>query len=220
MYQTLSWVGRQFGRMATFREWSFGRYSEIRQPQRADLPSDVLLPDARNLAMVLNRLEFTEAGPRFNDQLRQFLPRYERYATRVESGTVQLYLHERGMREAIPATRLSDGTIRFLAILAVLLDPAAPPLVCIEEPELGLHPDAVAQLAKVMVEASGRMQLIVTTHSDVLVSALSDLPESILVVEHLGRTVVERLSSDSVSGWLEDYKLGEVWRRGALGGNP
>ena len=79
--------------------------------------------------------------------------------TTISGGTVQFYLHESDFAAPIPATRLSDGTIRFVALLATLLTPDPPRVVCIEEPELGLHPDAVALLADVLVDASDRMQL-------------------------------------------------------------
>ena len=138
----VTWTGRRFGAIHTFREWTFGRYVPLRQPQPADLPEDRLLPDSRNLALVLNQIE--HAGDiRLNQLLRQFFPRFERMSTPISGGRVQFYLHESGFRAPIPATRLSDGTIRFIAILATLLSPSPPPLVCIEEPELGLHPDAV-----------------------------------------------------------------------------
>ena len=78
---------------------------------------------------------------------------------------------------------MSDGTLKFLALLAALFHPKAPPLMCIEEPELGLHPDALQFVAEVLLEASETMQLIVTTHSDALVDALTDHPESVLVCE-------------------------------------
>jgi predicted ATPase len=85
---------------------------------------------------------------------------------------VQFYLHESGLKTPVPATRLSDATMRFIAILALLLSPEPPPLLCIEEPEPGLHPDAVSLLCDLLVDVSTRTQLIVTTHSDVLVSGL------------------------------------------------
>ena len=121
----------------------------------------------------------------------------------------------------IPATRLSDGTIRFLALLATLLNPAPPPLVCIEEPELGLHPDALALIAELLVAASERIQLIVTTHSDVLVSALTEHAESVLVCERIaGASQLRRIESARVQDWLDRYRLGDLWRIGELGGNP
>ena len=89
-----------------------------------------------------------------------------------------------------------------------------------EEPELGLHPDALSLLAELMVEASSRSQLIVTTHSDAFVSALTEEADSVLVCEHLGGTVMRRVESEKLRYWLDRYRLGEIWRIGEIGGNP
>ncbi|HQU44966.1 MAG TPA: AAA family ATPase, partial [Pirellulales bacterium] len=212
--------GIQFARMQTFREWSFGRYGALRQPQPADLPSDALLPDSRNLGLLLNSLEHTGASAEFNRLLVRFLPRFLRFFTLVQGGTDQFYLHESGLSAPVPATRLSDGTIRFMAILALLLSPTPPPLLCIEEPELGLHPDALSLLADLLVDASTRTQLIVTTHSDELVSALTDHANSVLVCDYCRGTVFERVAHEKLEYWLDKYRLGDVWRIGQLGGNP
>ena len=219
-YPEVTWTGQRLGAIRTFREWTFGRYVPIRQPQPADLPEDHLLPDSRNLALVLNQIE--HVGSALLEQLlRQFFPRFKRMSTKVSGGTVQFYLHETGFSTPIPATRLSDGTIRFIALLATLLSPSPPPLVCIEEPELGLHPDAVALLADLLVDASERMQLVVTTHSDALVSALTNHPDSIVACERPGAgTVLRRLDPAKLDGWLEEYRLGDLWRMGDLGANP
>jgi len=220
LYPELSWCSREFARIQTFREWSFGRFTAIRQPQPADLPTDFLLPDARNLGLILNQLEHSGGSAALNTLLRRFLPSFQRVSTLVQAGTVQLFLHEDGLKAPIPATRVSDGTLRFLTMCALLLIPDPPPLVCIEEPELGLHPDALALVAELLTTASARMQLIVTTHSDALVSALTDHVESILVCEHRGGTQLTRLSSLDLSHWLDKYRLGDLWRMGELGGNP
>ena len=220
LYPEVTWVGRSFGAIQTFREWTFGRYVALRQPQPADFSEDRLLPDSRNLALVLNQIEHT-GGVRFDDLLRRFFPRFQRMSTRLLGGTVQFYLHESGFTTPIPATRLSDGTIRFVALLATLLSPSPPPLVCIEEPELGLHPDAVALLADLLVEASDRMQLVVTTHSDALVSALSTQPEAVIACERPGAgTQLRRLDAEKLASWLDKYRLGDLWRMGELGANP
>lgn len=218
-YPELTELARQFARIQFFREWSFGRYSQLRQPQPADLPSDILLPDARNLGLVLNQLEHSGEWTRFNSYLSRFLPRLQRFSTLIAGGTVQFYLHESGLKQPIPATRLSDGTIRFMAILAQLLSPTPPPLICMEEPELGLHPDAFALLANLLQEASTRTQLIVTTHSDALVSALTESADSVLVCEYRGGTVLKRVESEKLRFWLDKYRLGEIWRIGEIGGN-
>ena len=168
----------------------------------------------------MNELEHTDASDEFKRLLQRFLPRYVRFSTRIQGGTVQFYLHESGLRAPVPATRLSDGTLRFMAILVLLLSPKPPPLICIEEPELGLHPDAVALLGDVLVDASSRTQLIITTHSDALISGLTNNAHSVLVCEHRGGTELKRLDSDKLKYWLDRYRLGDIWRIGELGGNP
>jgi predicted ATPase len=220
VYPEVTWLGQQFAKIQTFREWSFGRFVPLRQPQPGDLPTDVLLPDARNLGLLLNELEHTDASVEFNRLLARFLPRYERFSTRIQGGTVQFYLYESGLQAPVPATRLSDGTIRFMAILALLLSPVPPPLMCIEEPELGLHPDAVQLLTDLLIDASQRTQLIVTTHSDVLISGLSEHAGSVLICEHRGGTQIKRVDPKELAHWLDEFRLGEIWRIGELGGNP
>ncbi len=220
-YPELTWLGRTFSEIQTFREWSFGRRSEVRRPPPADLPGDRLLPNTSNLAVVVNNLDSWGRQREFNDLLKRFFPRVERLSTPIIGGTVQLLLHETGFDTPIPAARMSDGTLRFVAMLAVLLSPEPPPLVCIEEPELGLHPDAVALMGDVLEEASERMQLVVTTHSDALVSELTNRPSAIVACERPGAgTMLRRLDPEHVAHWLDEYALGDIWRMGALGANP
>lgn len=220
LYPEVTTAALRFKGIQIFREWGFGRSAALRSPQPANLPTDALLPQLVNLGLVLNDLEHRPAWDRFNTLMRRFLPRYTRLSTKVSAGSVQVYLHEEGLSVPVPATRLSDGTLRFLALLAILLSPERATLICIEEPELGLHPDAMALLAELLIEASQRTQLIVTTHSDTLVSELTEEAESVLVCDygHDG-TELRRLDSNKLKLWLEKYRLGEVWRLGKIGGN-
>lgn len=219
-YPEITWLGRQLGGIQTFREWTFGRYTNLRLPQRPDLPEGHLLPDASNLGLVLQNIQHGQ-GNVFDDQLRRFLPRFNRLSTMVSGNTIQFYLHEPGFSAPIPATRLSDGTLRFIAILAILLAPEPPPLVCLEEPELGLHPDALAAVAELLKEAAGRMQLLVTTHSDALVAALSDQPDAVVACEREGAgTTLRRLDAEQLTELLRNYTLGDLWRMGEIGANP
>ena len=221
LYPELTWLGRQFGEIQMLRDWTFGRYTEPRKAQPADLPEDSPLPDFRNLALILNKIEHDQVSLEFNKLLKRFFPRFERMSTKVSGGAIQFYLHETGFSSPVPATRLSDGTIRFVALLATLLTPSPPPLVCIDEPELGLHPDAISIVGDLMVEASERMQLIVATHSDALISVLTGKPDAVVACERLGEgTTLRRLDSDKLAHWLEDYALGDLWRMGELGANP
>jgi predicted ATPase len=220
LYPELTTVGRRFQAIQVFREWSFGRSATLRTLPRADLPVDVLLPELVNLGLVLNDLEHRDEWPRFNRLMKKFLPRYQRVGTKIIAGSVQIVLHEQGLNAPVPATRLSDGTLRLLALLTILLNAPSATLICIEEPELGLHPDAMLPMADLLVEASERTQLIVTTHSEALVSALTDHAESVLVCDYLENgTTLRRLDSHKLRHWLKDYRLGDIWQSGKLGGN-
>lgn len=220
LYPWVAGVAEFFDAIQMFREWTFGRYAPLRQAQRTDLPSHRLSPDNRNLALVLNHIEH-EDGTGFNEALERFLPQFDRMSTYVRGGVIELFVHESGLASPIPAVRLSDGTIRFMAILATLFHPSPPPLVCIEEPELGLHPDAVLDLGRMLIDASERMQLIVTTHSEALVSAMNNAVSSVVVCERPGNgTGLRRLDPDALASWLDDYRLDDLWTRGVLGGNP
>ena len=158
--------------------------------------------DFSNLAMFLNRLRrHPKAKVALLTALRDLYDGLTDFDVRVESGTVQVFFTEGEF--TIPATRLSDGTLRYLCLLAILCDPEPPPLIGIEEPELGLHPDILPKLADLLVAASERTQLLVTTHSDVLVDALTERPESIVVCEkHAGQTRMQRLDNERLAHWL------------------
>lgn len=214
-------VARFISSIQLYREWNLGRETLPRKPQPADAPSDFLEEKAGNLALVLNRLDREGALKKIEEELAYFYEKADRLSFQIEGGTAQIFLREKGLDKLIPATRLSDGTIRYLCLLAILLHPHPPSLVCLEEPELGLHPELISHLADLLKAASEKMQLIVTTHSDLLIDALSDTPESVVVCERSladGGTIFKRLNQDQLSVWLEDYRLGKLWLNGEIGG--
>ncbi|HVJ62122.1 MAG TPA: AAA family ATPase [Tahibacter sp.] len=210
---------RYYESIRIYRDWSFGRQAALRTPQRADEKNDYLADDASNLGLILSRFRNdSKAKKRLLAELQSFMDGVVDFNVLVEGGTVQLVLEE--FDRTIPATRLSDGTLRYLALLAILCDPSPPRLVCIEEPELGLHPDVLPNIARLMVEASERTQLIVTTHSDVIVDALTDYPDAIVVCERAeDGSRMQRLDPEKLKPWLESYRLGQLWSKGEIGGN-
>jgi predicted ATPase len=196
------------------------RKSEMRKPQLPDAINDFLEEDGSNLSLVLNDLEHRgDTKDKIVSYLKKFNPRIKDYSIRILGGTVQLFVREEGLEKPISAMRLSDGTLRYLCLLAILCHPEPPPLICIEEPEVGLHPDILPTIAELLIDASQRTQLIVTTHSDILVSALSDVPEAVLVCEaDEDGTHFKRLDKENLKEWLEEYSLGELWLKGEIGG--
>jgi predicted ATPase len=215
-YPVLSFLTSFYEEFHLYRDWTFGRYTPPRQPQKSDLSSKYLTESCENLALVLNALR-PAAKQDILTALDLLYPGIDDFNIQISGGWVQLYLEE-GSR-SIPGTRLSDGTLRYLCLLSILCHPAPPPLVCIEEPEMGLHPDVLPGLAKLLTKAAERTQIIITTHSDILVDAFSESPETVLVCEkHENQTRIQRLNSDSLKVWLKKYQLGQLWVQGNLGG--
>jgi predicted ATPase len=217
-YPEISYLANVYEKIRIYREWAFGRNAIFREPQKADMRNDRLEEDFSNLGLFLNYLrQFPKAKNALLSALRDLYDGLDDFDVSIKGGTVQVFFTEGDF--TIPATRLSDGTLRYLCLLAILCDPEPPPLVCIEEPELGLHPDILPKLADLMIAMSERTQLIVTTHSDILVDALTEQPESVLVCEkHNGKSTIQRLDPQKLTSWLEKYRLGELWTRGELGG--
>ena len=219
-YPELSWLAQNYERVRIYREWAFGHGAVFREPQKADGRNDALEEDFSNLGLFLNRLKtrFPAAKRAILAGLKDLYDGIADLDVLVEGGTVQVFITEGDF--VIPATRLSDGTLRYLCLLAILCDPEPPPLICIEEPELGLHPDILPGVADLLRGASQRTQLIVTTHSDILVDAMTSTPDAVVVCEKShGQTTMERLNLDNLRPWLEKYRLGQLWTKGEIGGN-
>jgi len=217
-YPALASLQHRYEQIRLYRNWSFGPNAALRREQSTHDRSDVLNDGGENLALVLSRIR-TRVKTALRDSLQKLYEGVEDVSLSVDGGNVLLFLEETGGRE-IPATRLSDGTLRYLALLAILLHPDPPPLIAIEEPELGLHPDVIPHIARLLVRASERTQLVVTTHSRMLVEALGDDPSTILVCEKdEGESRITRLDSGRLAAWLKDYSLGELWSMGEIGGN-
>lgn len=219
-YPEITSLGRAYEAIRLYREFNFASTSPVRQFQPADLPSDFLSENASNLALVLNDLQQRAASrQKIRDYLQKFNPQFENVNVKVGGGMAQLSLEEKKMNDNISAIRLSDGTLQWLCLLAILCHPKPPKLICIEEPETGLHPDAMTLLARLLKDASQRTQIIVTTHSEALVAALSDVPETVLVCERdENGTQMRRLDAPQLEKWLEKYTLGDLWRMGEIGG--
>ncbi len=219
-YPELGWLQDQYRQIRLYRNWEFGPDAGLRRSPMADEPSTFLTERGENLPLVLSKLR-GDHRQRFVKSLQQLYDGVDNFHVEVGGGRAELFLVERGGGERyIPASRLSDGTLRYMALAAILLDQEPPPLVVIEEPELGLHPDLTLGIGRMLVEASRRMQLVVTTHSTGLIDALDECPSSVVVCEKYdGESLFERLEPKYLTEWLKEYTLGNLWSAGDLGGN-
>jgi predicted ATPase len=207
--------------MKVYDRWNTSRNGPMRGPQPTERVSSQLLPDGSNLALVVSHLESENVTYKIEEHLKCFNPRIKRISSSIQGNSVQVYFSEGDLSSAVPAAAVSDGTLQYLGILCVLLNPTPSPLVCFEEPECGLHPEAIPLLADLFREASEHTQVVVTTHSDRLVDCFSDAPECVLVAERdsdTGETTLERLDRDELAHWLEKYRLGMLWTKGQIGG--
>ena len=218
-YPEITRLAMKLSQIRIYRDWAFGRYTFPRLPQGPDLDNTWPEDSGRNLALVLNRLRRnSETKAKILEKFRAIYAEAKDFDVMIERGGVQIFVQE--SRFNIPAIRLSDGTLRYLFLLAILYDPEPPPLICIDEPELGLHPDLINHIADALRFAGENTQLIVTTHSTALVDTFTDNPETILVCEKSdGCSNVQRLDAQQLKPWLEKYRLGELWTSGEIGGN-
>ena len=217
----LTYLANCFAGISFYSKRDFPLNEPPRQPGRLDSPRSFLSELGHNLSSVMSSL-LKEPAIKSNIMLKmkRFYPNINDIVFDSIGNSIQMYLHESSFSHAIPATKMSDGSLHYLCLLAVLCHPDPPPVICIEEPEVGLHPDIMPEIADLLVDASKRSQIIVTTHSDMLVDSLHDIPESIVVCEKAkASTELCRLEKDKLEVWLKKYRLGDLWTSGHLGGN-
>ena len=138
---------------------------------------------------------------------------------RINEDYIRLEWNEKGIDKYFNASHLSDGTLRFMALATLLLQPKPPEVIIIDEPELGLHPFAINKLAGLIKKASAHTQIIISTQSVNLVDNFS--PEDIITVDRKdGQSVFTRHETENLTDWLENYTIGDLWEKNAIGGRP
>lgn len=199
-----------------------GGTESARAPRR-DMRSDTLDPDAANLVNVLRTLSDTPTYATILHDLHSLIETIEGIETAVDRGRVSLLLREQPFADPVEVLSVSDGTLRILALLTALHLMPEHALLCVEEPEHGIHPLVFGPLLDLVRERcpeDGARQVIMTTHSPDLVDAAR--PQEVVIVERdeAGRTVLLRPDWHKLRRWLQDFRLGELWRMRQLGGVP
>lgn len=215
-------------RIRAWRTYHFHDTSDSARVKQLHSLSDnlYLRSDASNLAAYLLYLKesHTEHFHRIQKTISLVAPFFGEFLLRSDNGSpesIELEWFEEGEDMPFKAHHLSDGTLRFICLATLLLQPAEKQAetIIIDEPELGLHPYAITVLAGLLKSASKEKQIIVSTQSVDLLSEFS--PEDVIVVDRAGnRSVLSRLDSNSLQSWLEEYSLGELWKKNLLGGRP
>ena len=185
-----------------------------------------LRPDGSNLAAFLYflREKHPEAYGLIRGTVQRVAPFFDDFQlepARLKPDSIILEWRHKNSDAYFDANAFSDGTLRFIALATLLLQPEKyrPSVILVDEPELGLHPYAITMLASLIKQASTKTQVIVGTQSPLLLDHFR--PEDVLVANRVeGSTQLTRLESSKLSTWLEDYSLGQLWEKNEIGGRP
>jgi len=187
--------------------------------------NEYLRPDAENLAAFLYRIHRTHPAhyEKIRDVVRLAAPFFDNFKLRPvpdKPELIQLEWLQTGSDYPFRASQLSDGTLRFICLATALLQPSMPQTVLFDEPELGLHPYALTLLGELFHQAAGPFtQVFVSTQSAPLLNEFA--PDEIIVVERTeGASAFQRLDSEHLAEWLNEYSMAELWQKNVLGGRP
>lgn len=193
--------------------------SPIRQPSGYGTETK-LLPDGQNLMTILNNIKNSHSlyYDKIEESVKKINPYFKDINFAFLGSKLYLVLREEYLTKSVSIEHISDGTLRYLLLLSVLFNPERGSLVCIEEPETGLHPDMINTISDAIKQSSKNTQVIVTTHSPLLLNSF-DI-EDILVFEknNQNETEVSVKSADEFDKLIEDVLLGQAWLRGLIGG--
>jgi predicted ATPase len=188
--------------------------------------NDYLRPDGSNLAAFLYYLSEKHNASysliqRAVQRVTPFFDDFRLKPQNLNSSKIRLEWRHKGSKAFFDASSLSDGTLRFISLATLFLQPVKfrPSVILVDEPELGLHPYAITMLASMVKSASVDTQVIVSTQSPLLLDHFQ--PEEVLVANRVhGGTEFTRLESSKLREWLKDYSLGQLWEKNEFGGRP
>jgi predicted ATPase len=222
---TADWVRHRLGRWRLYHVHDTSANSPLRKtarlndnaflrPDGSNLPSFLyLLQQKHSTSYSLIRRTIQRVAPFFDDFLLE--------PDKLNEEAIRLAWKHKNSDQYFSASSLSDGTIRFIALATLFLQPDEfqPSVILVDEPELGLHPYAITMLASLIKQASQKTQVVLSTQSPLLLDHFQ--PEDVLVADRVeGSTQFTRLDSSMLDKWLEEYSLGQLWEKNELGGRP
>jgi predicted ATPase len=218
------WVNDRLKEFQVYHFHDTSDSSPIKSPSAVD-DTLALRKDGSNIAAFLLHLKNRHFKHylRIQKMIQAIAPFFGEFVlnpTTAPSPQVKLAWKEKGNYDKyFDAYSLSDGTLRFICLATLLMQPNPPETIIIDEPELGLHPIAIKKLASLMELASSKTQLIVSTQSVDLLNEFE--AEDIIVTDRMeNATVFKRLEEEELEAWIEEYTMGEIWQKNIIGGQP
>jgi len=219
------WVRLRLGMWTTFHFHDTSVNAPLRRTARVN-DNRVLRPDGSNLPafLYLLRERYPSSYQSIRRAIRRATPFFDDFVLEplaLHPDSIRLEWRHQGSDLHFDVSSLSDGSLRFIALATLLLQPEElrSPIILIDEPELGLHPAAITMLGSLVRMASSSAQVILSTQSSLLLDQFE--PEDVVVAERRGMaTELRRLDPGALEEWLEDYSLGQLWEKNELGGRP
>ena len=217
-----------YTRLNTWRVFQFHDTSSVSPMRTESKVNDnrFLRPDGSNLASFLYLLRRKHKGAYklIQKTVRLVAPFFDDFwlkPSELNKDSIRLEWKHRGSQDYFDVSSLSDGSLRFIALTTLLLQPSElkPRIILMDEPELGLHPYAITMLASMVRSAATETQVILATQSPLILDNFD--PQDVLVADRVqGSTVLARLKTERLQAWLEDYSLGQLWEKNEFGGQP
>lgn len=222
---TAGWVRARLGHWRLYHVHDTSNTSPMRKTAQLN-DNAYLRPDGANLPafLYLLKVKHPDSYGLIRRAIQQVTPFFDDFTLApdpLNESAIRLAWKHKNSDQYFGAAALSDGTLRFIVLATLLLQPEQyrPSVVVVDEPELGLHPSAITFLAAMVKQASVQTQVILSTQSSLLLDHFE--PEDVLVAERIdGGTTFRRLDTESLAAWLEDYSLGQLWEKNELGGRP
>ena len=223
--RTANWVRNRLGRWRLYHVHDTSESSPMRKTAKLN-DNAFLRPDGSNLPAFLYLLQNKYPSEyrlirRIVQRVAPFFDDFQLAPDPLNEEAIRLAWRHKNSDQYFGAPSLSDGSLRFIALATLFLQPVElrPSIILVDEPELGLHPYAITMLATLVKQASAETQVILSTQSPLLLDHFE--PEDVLVADRVNEsTQFSRLESARLATWLEDYSLGQLWEKNELGGRP
>ncbi len=214
------YIKKSIASIAVYDHFDTRRESKIRQ---AIFPTQDsrLFSNGSNLTQLLNTIKINDKNNyrKIIEKLKGINDNFIGIDFKQVGGSIELMLEEKGFNKSIHVSHISDGTLKFLCLLSIFFNKQRGKFVCIDEPELGLHPDMIHTLTSSIRETSNDTQYLITTHSDIVLDGFEIEKIRIFGKNDNNSTIVKSFTQKDFEGWYEEFEVGQMWRMGDIGGN-
>ena len=219
-YPQITTLRKAISDIAIYNYFNTTENSPIRKPA-APTSATKLIADGKNLPQLLNwiNINYKKDYKAIKNSLHAINPNITDINFHPLNTNIALMLEEEKLNSSVHVAHVSDGTLRFLCLMAIIHNPKRGRFVCIDEPEVGLHPDMICEIMEAMEEASETTQFLISTHSELVLNQTTI--DNVIVCEkdEENATCIKTFRTEEYKEWAADYSTGNLWRSGDLGGN-